>query len=190
MLNETDTIICLIAGQIKEDIVQVSEYFSEPKFSGRSVRVELDLSNYATKANLKNARSFDTSKFANKVTTSNYNKFTSNTLDAKIIQKKLVNAKINEVRNEISSVTILALTIALNANIKEIKNKESTITNLVTTALTAVENKILSVSSLVKKIDYITTVGEVKNEITTDHDHDNSRKFYCKISTRKFNKQK
>ena len=155
------------------------------------MKVELDLSNYATKANLKNATSFDTSKFAKKVTTSDNNKFTSNTLDTKIIQKKLVNAKINEVRNEISSVTILALTITLNANIKEIKNKEPNITNLVnTTALTAVENKILNVSNLVKKIDYITTIGEVKNEITTDHDHDNSGKFYCKISTRKFSKQK
>ena len=28
----------------------MSEYFSEPKSSGRRVKVELDLSNYATKA--------------------------------------------------------------------------------------------------------------------------------------------
>ena len=32
------------------------EYFPGPKPSGRRVKVELDLSNYATKADLKNAK--------------------------------------------------------------------------------------------------------------------------------------
>ena len=32
----------------------MSKYFPEPKFSGGRVKVELDLSNYATKADLKN----------------------------------------------------------------------------------------------------------------------------------------
>ena len=31
----------------------MSEYFPEPKSSGRSVKFELDLSNYATKTDLK-----------------------------------------------------------------------------------------------------------------------------------------
>ena len=42
----------------------MSEFFAEPKSSGRRVKVELDLSNYATKAYLKNATSVDTSKFS------------------------------------------------------------------------------------------------------------------------------
>ena len=33
----------------------MSEYFPEPKSSGGRVKVELDLSNYATKKDLKNA---------------------------------------------------------------------------------------------------------------------------------------
>ena len=37
----------------------MSEYFSEPKSLGRKVRIELDLSNYATKTNLKNATGVD-----------------------------------------------------------------------------------------------------------------------------------
>ena len=41
--------------------------FSEPKSSGRRVKVELDLSNYATKADLKNATRVDTSKFTIKI---------------------------------------------------------------------------------------------------------------------------
>ena len=45
----------------------MSECFSEPKSLGRTVKVELDLSNYATKADLKNATAVYTSKFAKKI---------------------------------------------------------------------------------------------------------------------------
>ena len=41
-----------------------AEYFPEPKLSEGRVKVELDLSNYATKVDLKNATDVDTSKFA------------------------------------------------------------------------------------------------------------------------------
>ena len=44
----------------------MSEYFPEPKISGGTVKVELDLSNYATKADLKNATDVDTSHLAKK----------------------------------------------------------------------------------------------------------------------------
>ena len=43
------------------------EYFPEPKSLGRRVKVELDLSNYATKADLKTATDVDTSSFAKKL---------------------------------------------------------------------------------------------------------------------------
>ena len=43
------------------------EYFPEPKSSGGKVKIELDLSNYATKADFKNATDVDTSEFAKKV---------------------------------------------------------------------------------------------------------------------------
>ena len=45
----------------------MSEYFPELKSSGERVKVELDLSNYATKADLKNKTSVATTKFAKKV---------------------------------------------------------------------------------------------------------------------------
>ena len=37
----------------KKDIIWMSKYFSKPKSLGANVKVELDLSNYATKADLK-----------------------------------------------------------------------------------------------------------------------------------------
>ena len=49
----------------------MSEYFPEPKYSRGKVKVELDLSNYATKADLKNAKDLDISNFANEVDLAN-----------------------------------------------------------------------------------------------------------------------
>ena len=69
-----------------------------------------------------------------------------------------------------------------NAKINEVKNAIPSITNLATTtALTAVENKIPSVSNLVKKTDYNTKINEFVKKIT-DHHHD---KY---ITTPEFNK--
>ena len=49
----------------------MSEYFPEPKSLGGRMKVELDLSNYATNADLKIAKTADTSKFAKKVDLAN-----------------------------------------------------------------------------------------------------------------------
>ena len=51
----------------------MSKYFTEQNSSGRRVKVELDLSNYGTKSDLKNARGVDTSKFAKKFHLDNLN---------------------------------------------------------------------------------------------------------------------
>ena len=45
----------------------MSEYFPGSKSLGGRVKVELDLSNYVTKADLKNATGVDISKFAKKI---------------------------------------------------------------------------------------------------------------------------
>ena len=46
----------------------MSKYFSKPKSLGRDMKVEWDLSSYATKANLRNVSGVDRSNFAKKVT--------------------------------------------------------------------------------------------------------------------------
>ena len=66
MLNLKATIVLLIVGLIKKTI-QISEYFPKSKSLGGRVKVELDLSNYTTKADFKNATGVDTSKSAKKV---------------------------------------------------------------------------------------------------------------------------
>ena len=44
----------------------MSEYYPKPNSLGGKVKVELDLSNYVTKVDLKNATGANTSKFAKK----------------------------------------------------------------------------------------------------------------------------
>ena len=44
----------------------MGEYFPEPNYLGVNVKVELDLSNYATKKESKNTTSVDKSSFAKK----------------------------------------------------------------------------------------------------------------------------
>ena len=45
----------------------MSEYFPKPRPWGGNAKIKLDLSNYPTKADLRNATGVDTSKFAEKV---------------------------------------------------------------------------------------------------------------------------
>ena len=72
MLNGNDIIIHLIAGLIKIILNEISctkmsQYFPKPyePFDG-DINVKVDLSNYATKADFKNATGIDTSKLATK----------------------------------------------------------------------------------------------------------------------------
>ena len=67
MLNGKFTIVLFNMWIDKKDILLTSEYFPEPNSLRIWVKVELDLSNYATKQILKNATGVDTSKFAKKV---------------------------------------------------------------------------------------------------------------------------
>ena len=67
MLNGKVIIIILIVGLIKNTSYKISQYHPKPYRSfGWNVKVELDLSSYATKAELKNATGIDISKFAAK----------------------------------------------------------------------------------------------------------------------------
>ena len=59
VLNEKATLALL-----KVRLIKMSGYFPGPKSLGERVKVELDLSNYATKTELRNATDVDTSFFA------------------------------------------------------------------------------------------------------------------------------
>ena len=62
MLNRTGMILHLIAGLIKKTFYKMGQYFPKPyEPFGGDINVKVDLSNYATKADLKGATGIDTS---------------------------------------------------------------------------------------------------------------------------------
>ena len=61
-------IIHLIVGLIKKILYKMSQYFPKPyEPFGRDINVKVDLSNYATKADIKNITHTDLSKLSNVV---------------------------------------------------------------------------------------------------------------------------
>ena len=69
-------------------------------------------------------------------------------------------------------ITISATNAFLNAKINDVKGEIRSITNLATTAaLTTVENKIPKVSDLVKNVDYNVKISEMENKYFTASDY-------------------
>ena len=77
--------------------------------------------------------------------------------------------KIKNIEDKIPDITNLAIKTALNAKINDVKGEISSINNLITvvlitTALTANENKIPNLSNSVTKTDYNTKFNEIEKE--------------------------
>ena len=65
-------IILLIVGLIKKTLYKMNQYFPKPyKPFGGDINVKIDLSNYATKADIKNISHIDTSSFTLKTNLAN-----------------------------------------------------------------------------------------------------------------------
>ena len=131
----------------------MSQYFPKPyeAFSG-DINVKVGLSNYATKADIKNISHADTSRFALKTNLANL-KTKVDKLDIdKLLSVPVDLSKLGDVvKNDVIKKT------NYNAKITEIENKILDISNLATkTTLNTIENKIPDTSNLVKKTDYNT----------------------------------
>ena len=87
----------------------MSEYFPELKSSGRRVKVESDLSNYATKADLKNATGVDTSKFVKKIDLANL----KSDLDQLDIDKfKNVPTNLSNLKNKVDKLVLVPVDLS------------------------------------------------------------------------------
>ena len=73
----------------------MSEYFPPYRSSGRNIKVELDLSSYATKTDLKNVTHVDVSSFASK----------TNLASLKTEVDKLDIAKLTPVTDDLATLT-------------------------------------------------------------------------------------
>ena len=140
----------------------MSQYFPKPyeAFSG-DIKVKVDLSNYATKADIKNISHVDTSSFALKTNLANLKAEVDKLHIDKLVPIPTDLSKVsNVVENDVVKKT------DYNVKITEIENKNPDISNLATkTALTAVENKIPDTRVLIKKTDYNTKITDLENKI-------------------------
>ena len=92
----------------------MSEYFPKPKSLGTNVKVELDLSNYATKADLKIAIDFYTSDFAKKTDFPNM-KFDLHKLDNYKFKNATSNSSNLESKvNKLSANTLIPVTVDIS----------------------------------------------------------------------------
>ena len=177
MSNGKVMIIHFIIGLIKKTLYKMSQYFQKPyEPFGRNINV--DLSNYATKDDIKNITHVDTSNFAIKTNLANLKTEVdkldidklvpvptdltklSNVVKNDVVKKTHYSKLVTKVHNIDTSG--LVKKTDYNTKITEIKDKIPDISNLATkTALTTVENKIPDISNLATK----TALTTVENKI-------------------------
>ena len=142
----------------------MSEYFPEPKSSGGRVKVELDLSNYATKADLKNATGVDTSKFVKKTDLANL-KSDVDKLD--IDELKNVPSNLNNLKSKVDKLDADKLAL-VSLNLSKLSNavKNDVVKKDVYNAqIKSIEDKIPDITNLTTNTTLNAKVNEVKNEI-------------------------
>ena len=168
----------------KISLVKMSKYFSKPYNShfGDSINVKLNLSNYATKEDIKDISHVDTSSFALKTNLANL-KTEIDKLDiGKLVPIPVDLSKLSDVvKNDVVRKTEydklvskvdnidtsnFVLKTDYNNKITGVEGKIPDISNLATkTALTTVENKTPRASDLVKKTDYNNKVTEIESKL-------------------------
>ena len=89
----------------------MSAYFPKPKSLRANVKVELDLSNCATKVDLKNTAGVDTSKFAKKVYLANL-KYEVDKLDIDKLEK--VPTGLNSLKNKVDKLDVDKLDVPVD----------------------------------------------------------------------------
>ena len=77
----------------------MSEYFPKPKSLGANVKVELDVSNYATKSDLQNTAGVDTSDFAKKTEYNELDKNVNVIDTSRLVKKTNYNVKIKDIED-------------------------------------------------------------------------------------------
>ena len=161
MSNGKDVIILLIVGLIKKILYKMIPYFPKPYRSfGGNVKVELDLSSYATKAELKNTTGIDTSKLAAKSDLASL-KAVVDKIDVDKLKTVPVDLShlSNVVKNEVVKKTVYDKFVAkvnnIDTSIFVLKSKYDT-------DKSDLEKKIPDTSGLVKKTDYNSKINELK----------------------------
>ena len=155
-------IIYVIVGLIKKTLYKMSQYFPKPyKPFGGDINVTVDLSNYATKDDIKNVTLVYTSSFALKTDLANL----KNEVD-KLDVDKLTTVPVdlsklsNVVKNDFVKKTVYDKLVAKVNNIDTLVKKTD-----YNTKITEIEDKIPDSISFGKKTDYNTKITEMEGKI-------------------------
>ena len=142
----------------------MSQYFPTPLNQKENIKVEIDLSNYATKKDINDITHVDTSNFALKTNLNNL-KTEVDILDIDQLATVPVDlSKLsNVVKNDIVKKTVYD---KLVAKLNNIDTNDFVLKANFNTKFTGLENKIPNTSGLVKKTDYNSKITEIKNKIS------------------------
>ena len=164
-------IVRLIVGLIKKALYKMSQYFPKPyEPFGGDINFKVDLSNYATKADIKNITHVDTSSFALKANLANLKTEVhkldidklvpvpadlsklSNVVNNEVVKKTEYDKLVTKVNNIGIGTGKFILKSDYDADKTELENKIPNISNLAAkAALTTIENKIPNISNLATK---------------------------------------
>ena len=143
----------------------MSQYFPKPFNShfGDSIKVKIDLSNYATKTDIKNISHVDTSRLALKTNLANLKTEVDKLDSDKLVPIPVDLSKLSDVvKNDVVKKTVYNKLVPKVDNIDtsdfELKTKYNT-------DKTGLENKVPDTSGLVKKTNYNTKITELENKI-------------------------
>ena len=143
----------------------MGQYFPKPFNShfGHSIKVKIDLSNYATKTDYKNISHIDTSSFALKTNLTSL-KTEVDKLDIdKLVPVPVDLSKLSDaVKNNVVKNTVYNKLVAKADNVD---TGDFVLKTNYNTKIAELENKIPDTSGLVKKTDYNTKITELKNKI-------------------------
>ena len=141
-------------------------YYPPYKSSSNNVKVELDLSNYATKTDLKNITHVDVSSFASKTKTTKFSADT-NALDDKIDGAEKKTPDISELATE-TSLNDYLQTSTFNSKVTEVENKIKATDIIAKSAVTKANTIKSDLAAYAKKDDVATDITTMKNDHVTN----------------------
>ena len=142
----------------------MSEYFPAPEFLSGTVKVALDLSNYATKTDFRNAAGFDTSFFAKKAELANL----ESDVDKLDIDKfKNLPTDLNNLKSKVDKLDVDKLVPAPVdlSKLSDVVKKDVAKKDVYDTKIKNIENKIPDITNLATNASLNFKINEVKGEI-------------------------
>ena len=142
----------------------MSQYFPKPYESfGGDINVKVDLSNYATEADIKNILHVDTSSFALKTNLASLKTRVGKLDIDKLVPVPVDLGKLSDVvKNDVVKKTVCD---KLVATVNSIDTRAFVLKTKCDMDKLELENKIPNTSGLVKKTDYNTKISEIEGKI-------------------------